>query len=174
MISITESEMDFGDFHEEDLFEIEKSELLKSLGAGIKTVEFILLGVNKNIIFLEAKKTCPNEKNMHDTQEKERKFEEYYSSIVQKFTESLQVYMAAVLKRYGEQPEVGDNLKKIKDYQKRGIRFVLVIKEADIEWLAGPKAILEKRLLSLRKIWGIEVLVLNYDLAKRYKLISNT
>lgn len=50
----------------------------------------------------------------------------------------------------------------------------MVIKEADIEWLAGPKAILEKRLLSLRKIWKIEVLVLNYDLAKRYKLISNT
>lgn len=56
------------------------------------------MSIKRNIIFLEAKKTCPNGKNMHDTQEKERKFEEYYSSIVQKFTESLQVYMAAVLK----------------------------------------------------------------------------
>lgn len=174
MISIRESEMNFGDFHEEDLFEIEKSELLKSLGEGVKTVEFILLGVNKNIIFLEAKKTCPNEMNMHDTPEKEKSFEEYYSRIVQKFTDSLQVYMAAVLKRYREVSEIGDNLKKIKDYHKRGICFILVIKDADIKWLAGPKAILERRLLSLRKIWGIEISVLNYELAKQYKLISNT
>lgn len=132
MINIRESEMNFGDFHEEDLFEIEKSELLKSLGEGVKTVEFIL------------------------------------------FTDSLQVYMAAVLKRYREVSEIGDNLKKIKDYHKRGICFILVIKDADIKWLAGPKAILERRLLSLRKIWGIEISVLNYELAKQYKLISNT
>ena len=42
------------------------------------------------------------------------------------------------------------------------------------DWLAGPKAILEERLLALRKIWGIEILVLNYELAEKYNLINNT
>ena len=43
MKDIYESEMKFGSFSEMDLFEIEKSQLLKKLGKGIKSVEFILL-----------------------------------------------------------------------------------------------------------------------------------
>lgn len=174
MKNIVESEMKFGEFEEEDLFEIEKSKLRMALGEGIKSVEFVLLKAKKNIIFLEAKKTCPNEKNMHYTPEKERKFEEYYSSITKKFEESLQVYLAAVLNRYSDQTEIGDHLRNLRDFSKKEIRFVLVIKEAKIDWLAGPKAILENRLLSLRKIWGIEILVLNHELARKYGLISDT
>lgn len=174
MKTITESEMDFGRYEEENLFEIENSQILKSLGEGIKTVEFILLRRDKNIIFLEAKKSCPNENNMHNTPEKKKKFEDYYSSITQKFTESLQVYLAAVLNRYEEPSEVGDNLRRIENYREKEMLFVLVVKNADISWLSGPKAILENRLLSLRKIWKIKVLVLNYELAKKKGLISNT
>lgn len=174
MKTIKESDMDFGGFHEKDLFHIEESELFRSLGEGIKTVEFIWLGQNKNIIFLEAKSSCPDRKNMHETPEKEKSFEKYYSSIVQKFTESLQVYLAAILNRYGARSEVGGNLKKIKDYRGVKLQFVLVIRNAETDWLAGPKAILEERLLALRKIWGIEILVLNYELAEKYNLINNT
>ena len=81
MKTIKESDMDFGGFHEKDLFHIEESELFRSLGEGIKTVEFIWLGQNKNIIFLEAKSSCPDRKNMHETPEKEKSFEKYYSAI---------------------------------------------------------------------------------------------
>lgn len=75
MKDIYESEMKFGSFSEMDLFEIEKSQLLKKLGKGIKSVEFILLNKKRNIIFLEAKKTCPNENNMHQTKEKKKNSE---------------------------------------------------------------------------------------------------
>ena len=155
MKDIYESEMKFGSFSEMDLFEIEKSQLLKKLGKGIKSVEFILLNKKRNIIFLEAKKTCPNENNMHQTKEKEEKFGEYYDSIAEKFAESLQVY------------------RKIEDYHDKRIQLVLVIKEAETEWLAGPKAILEEKLLTLRKIWKAEIVVLNYELAKKYNLVGN-
>ena len=47
-------------------------------------------------------------------------------------------------------------------------------KEADLLWLSGVKAILEKRLLSLRKIWKAKVLVLNHELARKKGLISDT
>lgn len=171
---ITESEMNFGEYKEENLFEIEKSDLLKSLGEGIKTVEFILLHRERNIIFLEAKKSCPNQNNMYDTLEKERKFEEYYSSITQKFTESLQVYFAAILNRCGDKNEIGNNLQNIENYKDRDILFVLVIKNANISWLSGVKAILENKLLSLCKIWKIKVLVLNYELAQKKGLIIDT
>lgn len=37
--------------------------------------------------------------------------------------------------------------------------------------LAGPLAELKARLFLLRKIWGIEVAVLNEELAREYSLI---
>lgn len=54
-ITIPESDMLFGEFNEEDLFHIEKSNIYKDIGSNIKTVEFILKQKN-NIILLEAKK----------------------------------------------------------------------------------------------------------------------
>lgn len=56
----------------------------------------------------------------------------------------------------------------MKDIQ---LKFILVVKNAeDITWLAGPLAELKARLLQIRKIWGIEIAVLNEELAGEYKL----
>ena len=49
MITITESDMEFGPYHDEDIFEIEKSELLKRCN-GVKTVEFIHAGAKNTLI----------------------------------------------------------------------------------------------------------------------------
>ena len=55
--------------------------------------------------------------------------------------------------------------------QKGILKFILVIKNAeDITWLAGPLAELKARLLQMRKIWGIELAVLNAALAGAYGL----
>lgn len=52
------------------------------------------------------------------------------------------------------------------------VEFILVIKKTDhIAWIAGPLAELKKRLLMVRKIWGIKVKVLNEELAERDGLI---
>ncbi len=167
MKTITESEMNFGRYKEENLFEIENSQIRKSLGEGVKTVEFILLKNDTHIIFLEAKKNCPNEHNMNDSPNKRLKFENFYNDVTQKFTDSLQVYLAAILNRYGNLSEIGHNLCTPENYSEKEIFFVLVIKCAEISWLSGVKAILEKRLLSLRKIWKIKILVLNHELAQK-------
>ena len=58
MKMIKESEMNFGVFDEADLFHIEKSGIYKSLGDGIKTVEFILKYHQNNILFLEELPEC--------------------------------------------------------------------------------------------------------------------
>ena len=79
---ITESEMNFGKFNETDLFHIENSKIYKDLGSGIKTVEFVLKYDENSIVFLEAKKSCPNAANRYESEEKEEKFEEYYSCLI--------------------------------------------------------------------------------------------
>ena len=56
----------------------------------------------------------------------------------------------------------------MKDIQ---LKFILVVKNAkDISWLAGPLAELRARLLQIRKIWGVDIVVLNEELAGEYKL----
>ena len=48
---------------------------------------------------------------------------------------------------------------------------IIVVKNAeDITWLADPLAELKARLLQIWKIWGVEIVVLNEELAGEYKL----
>ena len=82
---ITESEMNFGKFDEADVFHIEDSQIYKNLDSGIKTVEFILKYDEDSIVFLEAKKSCPNAANRHESEEKEQKHREFSSSYTSKF-----------------------------------------------------------------------------------------
>ena len=168
---IPESEMNFGPFDQSVLFQIEKSKIYKALGTGIKTVEFILRYGEESIVFLEAKKSCPNRENRYTSHEKEVKFEEYYASITEKFTASLQIFIATILDKYEDISEVGTNFQNIYSMRNIQLKFILVVKNAeDITWLAGPLAELKARLLQLRKIWGVEVAVLNEELARQYKL----
>lgn len=164
--------MNFGKFEETDLFHIEDSQIYKDIGSGIKTVEFILKYDENSIVFLEAKKSCPNVANRYESKKKEQKFEEYYSSIAEKFIASLQIYLAAILDKFQNTEEVGDKLKTVNSMKNIQLKFILVVKNAeDITWLAGPLAELKARLLQIRKIWGVEIAVLNEELAGEYKLI---
>ena len=163
--------MNFGKFDETDLFHIENSKIYKALGSGIKTVEFVLKYDENSIVFLEAKKSCPNVANRYESKEKEQKFEEYYGSITEKFISSLQIYLAAIMNRYQDTSEIGDNLRSVSNMKDVKLKFILVVKNAeDITWLAGPLAELRARLLKVRKIWGVEVVVLNEELAGEYNL----
>ena len=121
--------------------------------------------------FWRQRKAVPNSANRKKSEEKAEKFEEYYASVTEKFAASLQIYLAAILNRYPDISEVGMNLQKISDMKKIKLKFILVVKNAeDITWLAGPLAELKARLLPVRKIWGIELAVLNEELAGAYGL----
>lgn len=99
------------------------------------------------------------------------KFDEYYSEITEKFIDSLQVYLAAVMGQYQDLAEIGAELRSVDSMKEIRLKFILVVKNAkDITWLAGPLAELKVRLLQVRKIWGVEVAVLNEELAREYNL----
>lgn len=78
---------------------------------------------------------------------------------------------ASILGRYQDISEVGDSLQSVDRMKNMKLKFVLVIKNAeDVAWLAGPLAELKSRLLQVRKIWNIEVMVLNEELAEKLSL----
>ena len=70
-------------------FYIEKSEQYQKTlkPSGIKSCEFLLLR-NKMLLFIEAKKTCPNYFEASSTEEKKQKYEKYVNDIVQKMKDS--------------------------------------------------------------------------------------
>ena len=113
MKDIGESGVNFGPYEESDLFYIEKSDLYRSLGAGIKTTEFVLRANESGmaILFVEAKTNAPNPDHKDDSDEKQRKFEEFYTEVPEKFVDSLGIYTAALLNRYSDCSEIGKNLK---------------------------------------------------------------
>lgn len=170
-VSIEESGAKFGPFAKECFFKIENSNTHKSVGAGIKTVEFICLTVKDNILFVEAKTTCPNASNRETSEQKRRKYEEYYTDIADKFVDSVQMFMAAVMGRGGEDEDIGEKLLS-HEYRKTGIKLILVITGAEESWLGGAKAELESRLMRLRKIWKADVMVLNLEMAKKSGIIK--
>ena len=121
---------------------------------------------------MEAKKSCPIAANRHESEKKEEKFEEYYRSISEKFVESLQIYLAAILDRFQDVSEMRDNLKVMSSLKDIQLKFILVVKNAaDVAWLAGPRVELENRLSQIRKIWDVKIVVLNEELAGKYNLL---
>lgn len=171
---IEESGVVFGPFDSRDLFHIEKSEVLHGLGKGIKTVEFVLVrSKNQALIFLEAKQSCPNKSHCNESQTKRKKYEDYFQSIVNKIEDSIRITVAAILGRYGQTDEVGENMQGASSLGSRPLQFVLVLTDpnTEVQWLAGPKAELEKRLLSIRKTWGLEIMVINREKAEEWHLI---
>ncbi len=169
---IIEPGVKFDNLEKEQLFHIEHSDIHKKTGEGIKTVEFIYLTADENVLFVEAKKTCPNVANKNDSQDKQKKYEQYYSEIADKFVDSINMFSATVLGINGYSDSVGEKIVKKRTYMGSRIRFVLVIAEAEESWLGGPKAELETRLLRYRKIWKADVLVLNPSMAVELGLIK--
>ena len=75
------------------------------------------------------------------------------------------------MEKYPDTSELGSELRSVDSMKEIQLKFTLVVKNAeDITWLAGPLAELKARLLQVRKIWGVDVVVLNEELAREYKL----
>lgn len=78
---IEEPGVKFGGLEERRLFWVEHSDIYRSLGEGIKTVEFIYLTKEENVLFVEAKNSCPNIANKDESEDKQKKYEAVESSL---------------------------------------------------------------------------------------------
>ncbi|MCL2169903.1 MAG: hypothetical protein FWB74_07755 [Defluviitaleaceae bacterium] len=150
-----ESDMDFTPLDNGKSIYIEGTSLYKSLGEDVKSVEFLTLR-GKALYFIEAKTTMPNAVSIKD----EKKFEEDFQDLYDKFRHSLDLFASKKLGIHndseGEFPECFDKTPFV-------IKFLLVIRNSEKEWCLQVKEKLEEKLLSLMKIWKVQVFVWNSD-----------
>lgn len=170
-ITITESDMTFGEYDYNHVFQIGKCSQYepKLKNSGIKITEFILLK-DKKLLMIEAKKSCPNYAACKDSKEKRQKYDEYISSITSKFKNTLNLYISIILNRYPKDG-LSDKFNTL-DHSTLDLVFVLVVKNAEPQWLTHYQDVLKRNLAEEIKVWKIKsLIVINEDAARAQKLI---
>lgn len=166
MIKIKESGMTFGPFDDSYVFWVENSKLYQKVKqCKVKTVEFILVNGHK-LRFIEAKSSAPK-----PTFDNTTKFDDFIDQIFLKFLHSINLYYAGILGRCEASNDIPDKIKAL-DNRRISIKFVLVIKGHEIEWLSPIKEALTKKMVPISAIWNSDVAVINDDMALRYGLIN--
>lgn len=166
MIQINESNMIFGYFEEDRVFQIENSKLHKNIGNGIKVVEFILLSKENELSFIEAKSSSPK-----PVKDNIIRFNEFINEISDKFIHSFNLYYSAILQRCKECEELNPSFMNL-DNSQINFKFILVIKGHRTEWLMPLSDALKESMAYHNTIWKSQVVVFNDELAKKYKLIK--
>lgn len=149
---IVESGMHFGPFPEASVFHIEASSTYTdSLRVnGVKVCEFLLKRGNK-LYFIEAKSSIPQYDTALSSEEKRQKYLAFIHDIGQKMRDSLSLYTSILLKcNNGELHDLA-----ISDFSSLQLRFVLIVKGAQPEWLIHYPDVLRKELNSEMNIWKI-------------------
>lgn len=167
MVQIKESNMIFGDFEEDKIFEIEKSKLYNKIGNGIKVVEFILLRDENELNFIEAKSSSPR-----PTKQNNIRFNEFIEEISDKFIHSFNLFYSTILKRHKDYREMNNNFFELDNSQIK-LKFILVIKGHEIEWLLPISDALKRKLSYQNTIWKSEVVVMNDKVANKYNLVKS-
>lgn len=170
-VTITESGLEFGPFPEADCFHVEQSALCKSLGEGVKMVEFILArasGGTTSILFVEAKSSVPRAENGGA-------FEAYFASIREKMANALTLLLAARLDRHGTGgDELPVSLREV-SLGEASVVFVLVIPAAPDASLPPIQDKLDRTMMALRRTFGItatRAVVMNERMARVQRLVG--
>lgn len=158
MITITESEMNFGPYKQDDVFYIEKSKIYGDITKNVKIAEF-LLKKDTTLIFIEAKSSVRNPKG-----ENPEKFSIYIDKIAEKFNNSLDILLSAMLNRLSDENNELSQF-TIEDLSNLDLTFCLVVKNAKKEYLLPVTFALKRKLSSKITIWKVRINVINEDLA---------
>lgn len=170
-VVISESDMQFGEYSEEDVFHMEDSNQYKNglLPNGVKSCEFILRR-GKKLLLVEAKKTCPRQIEADTQEEKKEKYREYIQDIAMKMRHSLTLYANILLNRYTSEGLPASLCER--DLSETDIKLVLVVKYAEKSWLEPFPDALKKSMRDVMHIWKIrDFIVINEEMARRKKLI---
>lgn len=171
MMPIAESDMLFGEYKDEQVFQIEKSvQYMEKLRPnGIKVCEFILHR-DKKLYFIEAKKSCPKQIDASSPEEKKKKYNQYVNDIALKMQHSLTLYANILLRRYSSEG-VPESLQQ-QDLSDMEIRLILVVKDAEKEWLIPFQDVLTRALQRELRIWKIpNISVINEATARTKRLV---
>ena len=155
------SEITFLANSKDDVFEIEKSQMYKTMGQGVKTVEFIIY-TGTRLRFIEAKKSVRTESK--------KDFKKYIDDICSKFAHSLDLFFAIMLGRKEDTfSEIPDKIKAVK-IKCINIVLLLVIKECHKKYLTHITEELNRKLKRHRKTWNLEARAIHHETAVEWKL----
>ena len=152
------------DFIADNSFHIEEADVYKSIGDGIRSVEFVRVKGDM-LLFVEAKTSFPNPNNP-DIDNKAR-FQHEIDEICEKFIHSLNLFSSvAVGVSKDSYPEDFCKPKRV------SIIFLLVIRNHEFKWCIPIKKKLDAELPHyLKKIWKPAVYVINQQKAAEQGLI---
>ena len=174
---IEESGMNFGPFDENNVFHIEKSKVYCKIKENVKIVEFILKR-NDALLFIEGKSSSPQNLQISVTINKGNEIEvvnypsPYILEVYNKFNNALNLLLSTNLKCYNDENNEINNFVDLTKFNSYKINFYLIINGHKKEWLRGIQDALQKQLLPQKKIWGVDVIVMNDEIAKKNNLIS--
>ena len=163
-MEISESGMLFGDYRPEQLFRIENSDLHMHIKPNVKSVEFVLLRNEKNLLFVEAKSSSPK------SETDEGKYQEFLNEIMEKFVYSFNILCAWRLGRLEDTDEIGSDIKEV-NFKDAKFVFILVINGHKKEWLLPLQDELRGKMRYYRAIWNSQVVVMNEEIARERHLI---
>ena len=173
-IIIEESGMKFGEYGEDEVFQIELSEQYtrRLRPNGIKSCEFILKKGKKLYLF-EAKSSCPRQiiAGIPDDERKakQKAYDDFINEIVLKMRHSLSLYGNILMNRYS-QTGIHENLLNV-DLSDTKIYLVLVINPQSGNWEPEPELQddLRQHMKDEIRIWGIQSLVVITEQQAREK-----
>jgi hypothetical protein len=145
-----------------DTYHIEKSAAYTTVGNEVKSVEFVRK-VDDRLWFVEAKSVFP------DVNDKAQRGN-WTRAVCEKFLHSLNLYCTVKL------GVTSDTLPT--EFTNSNVLFVLVVKNilADNDDTSGNlkaiQEVLKAKLLPYLRIWKTNLLVIGYDDAKKYRLVS--
>lgn len=163
-MQILESGMKFGDYKQERVFKIENSFLHRQAGLSVKSVEFVLLNGKDKFFFIEAKSSSPKKGTNN------QRYQEFLAEITEKFIHSFDMLCAWYLKRVEDEGQIGEEFKNV-TFSNAKFVFVLAIHGHKDSWLLPLQEELKLKLRYHTSIWKSQVVVMNEDIAKKYRLI---
>ena len=168
--TINESGMDFGPFADGCLFRLEESAVYRKIEEGVQMAEFVAVqgGSEVRLVTLEAKMSSPRAGNEPD-------FSSYIEAVSSKLMNGFQLLHAIRLGRHHKAGEVLPSGFQTIDFGTCEHRLLLVIKNAEKEWLPPIQDALHSALRSHVKLWSLgpkAVIVLNEEGARRKGLIK--
>ena len=163
-IFITESNMIFGPFSSEKLYHIEKSSAYNDLGEGFRSIEFVYMQ-NEKLLFIEAKPSSPR-----PTVENTLRFDDFIDEITTKFYDAFQLFLAVFLCRRTNDG-MGAIIREC-SYAETKLIFCLIIHGHKVEWLPPIQDTVRRRMAKHNKLWEIEFIAINDDIARSMKMIA--
>ena len=100
-----------------------------------------------------------------------KKYNEYIDDITTKMRHSLDLYASILLERHSAEGVSQEMLENKLSGQDADINMILVVKDAEKEWLVSLKEKLEKELGRERRIWKAQLFVINEEQARKKRLV---